>query len=43
MTDFEEALKNISPSVSNSYLKEYEDWMKEQIFVVISFLIEIRD
>jgi katanin p60 ATPase-containing subunit A1 len=29
MEDFEEAIKNISPSVSNTYLKEYEEWMKE--------------
>jgi katanin p60 ATPase-containing subunit A1 len=27
--DFIDALKNISPSVSNTHLKEYEDWMKE--------------
>jgi katanin p60 ATPase-containing subunit A1 len=29
MVDFEEAIKNISASVSNTHLKEYEDWMKE--------------
>ena len=29
MTDFEQALKNIQPSVSNTHLKEYEEWMKE--------------